>query len=79
VAMHRRSIAAPTPAELLTFSAEQWAAPDDGLEDWRAFERWKDARRAYAKAHPDSALGSVLDQMRFERQAQEVRMGGRSK
>jgi hypothetical protein len=75
VAMHRRPMAAPTPAELLTFSAEEWAAPEDGLEDWRAFERWKDARRAYSKQHPDSALGSVLDQMRFERQAQRVRMG----
>jgi hypothetical protein len=51
-------------SELLTFSAEEWAAPDDGLEDWRAFECWKDARRAYSKQDPDSALGPVLDQMR---------------
>ena len=61
-------VSAPTPAELLTFSAAEWAAPDDGAEVWRAVERWKDARRAYSRAHPDSELGSVLDQMRFEHQ-----------
>jgi hypothetical protein len=75
MARHRRPVAAPTPAELLTFSAELWAVPGDGLEEWRAFERWKDARRAYSRQHPHSALGGVLDQMRFEREAQRVRLG----
>jgi hypothetical protein len=68
MARHRRPVSAPTPAELLTFSAAEWAAPDDGAEGWRAVERWKDARRAYSRAHPDLELGSVLDQMRFEHQ-----------
>jgi hypothetical protein len=47
----------------LMFSEEEWASPDDEAS-WRAFE-WKVARRAYSKQHPDSALGSVFDQMRF--------------
>jgi hypothetical protein len=53
------------------FSDEEWAAPDDEAS-WQAFQRWQDARRAYSKTHPDSDLGSLLDQMRFERQ---VRFG----
>jgi hypothetical protein len=52
------------------FAVEEWAAPDDGAS-WQAFERWKDARRVYSKAHPDSGLGSVLDQLRFERRVRE--------
>ena len=68
MARHRRPVSAPTPAELLTFSAAEWAAHDDGAESWRAYMRWQEARRAYSKAHPDSELGSVLDQMRFEHQ-----------
>src|SRR5215217_2817435 len=70
MARHRRPVSAPTPAELLRFSAAEWAARDDGPEDWRVYRRWQDARRAYSKAHPDSELGGVLDQLRFERQAQ---------
>ena len=66
--MHRRPVRVATPAELLMFSEDEWADSDDGSESWRAVERWKDARRAYSKAHPDSELGSVLDQMRFEHQ-----------
>lgn len=60
MAMHRRPMAAPTPAELLMFSEEEWAAPDDEAS-WVPFERWKDARRSYSKQHPDSELVSVLD------------------
>ena len=75
MARHRRPISAPTPAELLTFSPEEWTAPDDGAEVWRAVERWKDARRAYSRAHPDSELGSVLDQMRFEHQMRRALNG----
>jgi hypothetical protein len=67
MATHRRPTATPTPIELLMFSADEWAAPDDEAS-WQAFDRWKDARRAYHKQHPHSALGSVLEQMRFERQ-----------
>jgi hypothetical protein len=72
MARHRRPVSAPTPAELLTFTPEQWAAPGDGADGWRAVERWKEARRAYSKAHPDSELGSVLDQLRFERQMRQA-------
>src|SRR5215203_2827768 len=59
MARHRRPVSAPTPAELLRFSAAEWAAPDDGAESWRAYVRWQEARRAYSNAHPDSELGSV--------------------
>jgi hypothetical protein len=71
VARHRRPVSAPTPAELLLFSAEEWAAPGDEAS-WEAFRRWQDARRVYSRAHPDSALGSVLDQLRFERWMRQV-------
>jgi hypothetical protein len=71
MARHRRPVSAPTPAELLLFSAEEWAAPGDEAS-WEAFRRWQDARRVYSKAHPDSALGSVLDQLRFERWMRQV-------
>jgi hypothetical protein len=54
------------------FAEEDWADPDDG-SSWQAFERWQDARRVYSKTHPDSALGSVLEQMRFERRVRELR------
>jgi hypothetical protein len=66
VARHRRPVSVAVPAELLTFSADEWVAPD--VASWQAFSRWQDARRAYGKAHPDSELGTVLDQLRFERQ-----------
>jgi hypothetical protein len=71
MARHRRPVSAPTPAELMLFSAEEWAAPGDQAS-WEAFRRWQDARRAYSRAHPDSALGSVLDQLRFERWMRQV-------
>jgi hypothetical protein len=75
VARHRRPVRAATPLELLMFDPAEWADPADGLEDWRAVERWKDARRAYSKTHPDSELGSVLDQMRYERWVRGRRAG----
>jgi hypothetical protein len=75
VARHRRPVRAVTPPELLVFSEDEWAAPDDGLESWRAFGRWQDARRAYGKAHPDSELGSALVRMRFERRVQGLWLG----
>jgi hypothetical protein len=71
MARHRRPVSAPTPAELMLFSAEEWTAPGDEAS-WEAFRRWQDARRAYSRAHPDSALGSVLDQLRFERWMRQV-------
>ena len=74
MAMHRKPAAAmPTPPELLVFRLEDWAAPEDGAEDWRGYRRWQDARHAYSKAHPDSALGSALEQLRFERQVLDQR------
>ena len=48
--IHRKPVRMATPAELLMFSEDEWAAPDDEAS-WRAFERWKDARRSYCKAH----------------------------
>jgi hypothetical protein len=62
------------PAELLVFSEEEWAAPGEEAS-WWAFRRWQDARRAYSRANPDSALGSVLDQLRFERRVRHLRNG----
>ena len=74
MAMHRKPAAAmPTPPQLVVFRLEHWAVPDDGADDWRGYRRWQDARRAYSKAHPDSELGSVLDQLRFERQVLDQR------
>ena len=68
MARHRRPVSASTtPAELLRFSAAEWAAPYDEAS-WQAYVRWQEARRAYSKAHPGSELGSVLDQLRFEHQ-----------
>jgi hypothetical protein len=67
MARRRRPVSAPTPAELLMFSEDEWAVPDDDAS-WRAYVRWQEARRAYSRAHPDSELGSVLDQLRFEHQ-----------
>jgi hypothetical protein len=68
----------PVPAELLMFDPEDWPGPEGfvpgshGLGWDSPVERWKNARRAYSKVHPDSALGSVLDQLRFERWMRQV-------
>jgi hypothetical protein len=56
------------------FSEEDWVDPDDEAS-WWAFERWKDARRVFGKAHPDSGLGTVLEQLRFERRVRHLRNG----
>jgi hypothetical protein len=70
MARHRRPFAVETPAELTYFSEGDW--PGSG-ED--AFRCWKEARRAFAAEHPDSTLGSVLDQLRFERWMRRFRAG----
>jgi hypothetical protein len=70
MAMHRKPVGVPTPPELLAFRQEDWPGSDAGW--FPEYERWIEARRVYSKAHPDSDLGSVLDQMRFERR---TRMG----
>jgi hypothetical protein len=72
MAMHRKPVVVPIPSELLIFRQEDWRGSDHEAEGWRCYRRWQDARRAYAKVHPDSDLGSVLDQLRFERR---TRMG----
>jgi hypothetical protein len=60
MAMHRQAPSTPTPAELATFSPDEWAAP--GEPSWHeGFKRWKDARRAWIREHPDSDLGDYLD------------------
>ena len=74
MARHRRPVREPVPAELLLFSAEEWFAPGDEAS-WQAFERWTDARRVWVKAHPGSALGSMLDVLRGDRKAREEYMG----
>jgi hypothetical protein len=82
--MHRRPPAVRTPAELVMFSEEDWPGPEgfvpgsNNLDEasWDSpFQRWKNARRAYAAEHPDSELGSVLDQLRFERWTRRSRAG----
>lgn len=53
MAMHRKPAAAMlTPPELLVFRLEDWAAPDDGAEDWRGYRRWQDARLISADSAP---------------------------
>jgi hypothetical protein len=75
MARHRRPVRAATPADLFMFDPAEWVAPDDGSQSWRAYVRWQEARRAYSKTHPDSELGSVLDQLRYERRVQRLRNG----
>jgi hypothetical protein len=78
VATHRRPVYEPVPAELLMFDPADWPGPEgrvpgsNGLEWDSPMGRWKNARRAYSRAHPDSALGSVLDQLRYERWTRRV-------
>jgi hypothetical protein len=71
MAMHRKPVGVPTPPELLVFRQEDWTGSDEGW--FPEYERWIEERRAYGKAHPDSALGSALDQLRFERQVLDQR------
>jgi hypothetical protein len=77
VARHRRPVAVATPVELLMFDPADWLGREgfvpgsNGLEWDSSVERWKAARRAFARQHPDSELGSVLAQMRFERRVQD--------
>jgi hypothetical protein len=74
MAMFRKPPGVLTPAELLTFSAEDWPGPDDG--GWcPEYQRWKEARRKWAAEHPDSVLGNVVAQMRFERRVLGVIAG----
>ena len=83
MAMHRRPATVAVPAELIMFDPEDWPGPEwvcewgglDGVSWDSPFRRWQDARRAYAKEHPGSELGSVLDQLRFERRVRRLRNG----
>ena len=68
VARHRRLPVVSTPPELLLLSEEDWPGANHEVSWVPAFQRWKEARRAFAASRPDSDLGSVLDQLRFERQ-----------
>ena len=70
MATHRRPpLTVAPPPELLSFDPDEWPAG----EWWQSCELWGAARMAFVKAHPDSALGSVLEQMRFERRVRELR------
>jgi hypothetical protein len=79
VARHRRPLHVAAPAELLAFDPEHWAGTDgpvpgsSGLVWSTPFTRWQDARRAYARDHPGSELGTVLDQLRYERWVRQLR------
>lgn len=81
MAMHRRPPTLRTPPELIMFSEEDWPGPEgfvpgsNNLEWDSPFRRWQIARRAYSKEHPGSELGSILDQLRFERRVRERRNG----
>jgi hypothetical protein len=68
VAMHRLPPAVKIPGELLEFSREEWAAPDDGTSWGLPFRRWQVARHAWVETHPDSILGDMLDAIRAEAQ-----------
>jgi hypothetical protein len=69
MATHRRPPAVRTPAELLTFRREEWAAPDDGTSWGLPFRRWQIARHTWVGTHPGSELGNMLDALRAERRA----------
>lgn len=79
--MHRRPVTVAVPAELIMFDEEDWSGyegpvPGSGGLDWDSpLRRWQDARRVYAKEHPGSELGTVLDQLRFERRVRRLRNG----
>jgi hypothetical protein len=81
VARHRRPFSVAPPAELVMFDPADWPGPEgfvpgsNNLEWDSPFQRWTKARRAYAKEHPDSSLGTVLDQLRFERPVRQSRAG----
>jgi hypothetical protein len=81
MARHRRPVRVATPVELLMFDPADWPGPEGfvpGSNDlvWDSpVERWREARRAYSRAHPDSELGSVLDQLRYERWVRGLRAG----
>jgi hypothetical protein len=62
VATHRRPLVDRTPPELLEFRGDDWIG-DDVSPYWA----WLMARFVWAKAHPGSPVGSVLDVLRERR------------
>jgi hypothetical protein len=80
VAQHRRPLAAAPPAELVMFDPDDWPGPvgpvpgSNGLAWKDPLTRWADARRVFAAQHPGCALGSVLEQMRYEREVRFARV-----
>jgi hypothetical protein len=66
LAMRRLPPDVKTPAELVTFRVEEWAATDDEGAWGPAFRRSQVARHAWVEAHPDSELGDMLDVLRGE-------------
>jgi hypothetical protein len=65
VAQKRLRPVAEPAAELVTYDEDEWAEPGD-TASWQAFRRWKDARHTWAKKHPDSSLGNIVDVFREE-------------
>jgi hypothetical protein len=65
MATRREAPSTPTPAELTEFEPDEWSAP--GETSWHGgFQRWKHARRAWIREHPDSTLGDMIDVFRVE-------------
>ena len=63
LAMHRRPLGVPTPAELLVFRPDDWLP---AVGDVSPYEAWLIARFEWARTHPDdfSLGGDVLDMLR---------------
>jgi hypothetical protein len=70
MAVRRRPVSVAPPPELFVFNPADWpgACPD-------SFEAWREARREWVKAHPDSPLGNMLDLLRGERKARQEHLG----
>lgn len=63
------------PSSVVDFDEDEWMAPGDKTS-WGGFQRWKDARHRWVKAHgPETSLGSIVDVFREERTLWEARNG----
>ena len=62
MAVRRRVQPALAPVELLWLDPSDWPA----LPWLEVFRLWQARRREFARAHPDSALGGLLELLRVE-------------
>jgi hypothetical protein len=69
MAMHRKPVdeSGPPPPELLNFRPDQWTAATTPQETtwYPAYNRWCDARHAWAQQHP-GWLGDAIERMQHE-------------